>query len=217
MSYIKNPLPQVALHRLIQEGVAHIKNNIDVMDSIFNYYSQPPMDIDYGEAYVQTIKDWFTQTKIPIVQAWSLNPQKAPQISIKLATEAEDENKAAIGDHFGEGVDTDVGTAPFVVQLDVGIHASKNTDQTMWLYEIIKFILFKFKRRAEQLGLQLHTFNATDLTRNQVVMADNIFTRYIRVRTITQTFWDSYDYIEIEDIETDLLAESAGTKITTDI
>ena len=217
MSLIQNPLPQVALHRLIQEGIAYLKKNPDTLDVILNYYLSEPMNVDYGESYLSTVKQWLVETKIPVVQAWSANPQQVPQISVQLVADAEDEGKAAIGDHWGMGSDDNIGTAPFITQLDVALQASKGTDQVLWLYEMTKFILFKFKRRAEQLGLQLHTFSASDVRRNNQVLPDNVYVRYIRVRTITQTFWNADALAEIDDLEVDLRASPLNRSEDVDI
>lgn len=200
--------PQVALQRVIQEGIKILKSNPDILDGIFQYYTCEPMASDYGQSYVDKIKEWFVQTKIPVVQAWSFDPQQVPQISIKLATEQEDETKSAIGDHWDEGDDGNIGVAPFVVNLDIAIRTSTNGDQVLWLYYIVNYILFKRKRRAEELGLQLHTFTSTDYTRDNTKLANNIWERYIRFRAIVQNFWDSEDYLDINDIEIDVDAES---------
>jgi len=208
-------MPQLALHRIIQEGMVTVRNNPEIMDDIFQYFTCEEMNADYGQAYIEQVKAWFVQTKIPVVQAWSLNPQLAPQISIKLATEQEDESKSAIGDHWGDGDDSNIGVAPFIVQLDIGLHASKGGDQVLWLYYIVSYILFKRKRRAEALGLQLHTFTATDYTRDMAKMADNIFSRYIRFRTVVQNFWDSEEYIDIFDVAVDLDAENTAEETET--
>lgn len=201
-------LPQISLHRIILEGIAILKQAPDVLDDIFQYYTCPEMDNDYGQAYIDNIKKWFVETKIPVVQAWSINPQHVPQIAVRLASESEDETKSALGDHWGLGEDSNVGTAPFVVQLDVQIQASKNSDETLWLYYIICYILLKRKRRAEALGLQLHTWSATDYSRENAKLPDNVFARYLRVRTIVQNFWDSEPFIDINDIDVDLEAET---------
>jgi len=210
-------MPQVALHRIIQEGIAILRTKPQILDNIFQYYNCPEMVDDYGQPYVEKIKTWFLQTKIPVVQAWSLNTQIVPQISIRLAAEQEDEGKAAIGDHWGMGEDAEVGTAAFMTHLDVGIHASRNGDETLWIYYIVNYILFKRKRRAEALGLQLYTFSATDYNRDAQKLADNIFSRYIRVRTLVQNFWDAEDYLEFDDVDVDLSASSVNTDTDVDI
>jgi hypothetical protein len=210
-------MPQVALHRIIAEGMTELRNNLGILDDIFQYYTCAEMNVDYGQPYIDKIKEWFDTTKIPVVQAWSLNPQLAPQISIRLATESEDESKAAIGDHFGMGEEANVGVNVFITQLDVGIHASRNGDETLWLYYIISYILFKRKRRAEALGLQLTTFSATDYTRDAQKLADNIFSRYIRLRAVVQNFWAAEDYLDFEDVGIDLNASSVGSDDEVDI
>ena len=204
-------VPQVALHRVILEGIQILKQNPDVLDDIFEYYKCPEMEASYGQAYIDKIKTWFTSTKIPVVQAWSLDPTQAPQIGIKLSTEQEDESKAGIGDHFADDMDPDsnTGVSPSVVQLDIMLMSSRNGDQTLWLYYIVSYILLKRKRKAEQLGLQLHTFSATDYNRDNNKLTDNIWVRYIRYRCIVQNFWASENFIDISDIEIDLDAEDA--------
>jgi hypothetical protein len=201
-------MPQVALQRLLQEGVKLVKENPEILDCIFQYYTCDAMDADYGQSYIEEIKTWFVKTKIPVVQAWSYDPQQVPQITVKLATEQEDETKAAMGDFWDYGEEANIGVAPFVVNLDITIRSSANGDQVLWLYYIVNYILFKRKRRAEQLGLQLHTFSATDYSRDNTKLADNIWERYIRFRTVVQNFWDSEDYIDINDLDVDLDAES---------
>jgi len=201
-------IPQVALHRVIWQGIQILKQNPDVLDDIFLYYTVEPMNRDYGKPYIDNIKKWFIETEIPVVQAWSLNPQQAPQIALRLASEQEDESKAAIGDHFDMGEEADIGVSPFVVNLDVLVMSSRNGDEALWLYYIVSYILFKRKRQAERLGLQLQTFSATDNSRDLGKLGDNIWVRTIRFRCIVQNFWDARPYLDISDIEVDLIASN---------
>jgi len=210
-------MPQVALQRIIQEGIKILKNNIDILDDIFQYYTCDAMNSDYGQSYIDGIKTWFYKTKIPVVQAWSFDPQQVPQITIRLATEQEDETKSAIGDHWALGSGSNIGVAPFIVNLDITIRSSTSGDQVLWLYYIVSYILFKRKRRAEQLGLQLHTFSATDYSRDNSKLADNIWERYIRFRAIVQNFWDSEDLLDIDSVDIDLDADSLNSNSTVDL
>ncbi len=205
-------MPQISLQRVISEGIEIVKNNIDVLDDIFQFYLIEEMADDYGQNYIDNIKTWFTETEIPVVQAWSLDPQRAPQISIHLATEVEDESKAAIGDHWGFEDDSgvEIGVTPFTVMLDIGCHTSRAGDEVLWLYYIVSYILFKRKRTAEKLGLQLQTYNASDYNKDMKKLADNIWTRWIRFRATVQNFWDSRPVIEIGDIEVTVDRESAN-------
>ena len=194
-------MPQVALQRIIQTGVNTLKANIDILDDVFEYFTCPQMDSDYGQAHIEKIKTWFTITKIPVVQAWSFNPDRIPMISIHLTSESEDESKSAIGDHWGFGEDGEVGVGVFNTQLDIGCHTSRNGDEALWLYYIVNYILFKNKRLAEELGLQLHTFNATEHAKQSQYMADNIWTKWIRFRATVQNFWEGNPFIDIDAVE----------------
>lgn len=201
-------IPQVSLHRIIWQGIQQLKQNPDILDDIFVYYTVEPINRDYGQPYIDNIKKWFVETEIPVVQAWSLNPQQAPQIALRLASEQEDESKAAINDHYGMGEEGDIGTSPFVVNIDILIMSNRNGDEALWLYYIVNYILFKKKRQAERLGLQLQTFSATDNSRDVGKLAENIWVRTIRFRCVVQNFWDSRPYLDIGDIEVDLIASN---------
>ena len=52
-------IPQVALHRVIWQGIQILKQNPDVLDDIFLYYTVDPMNRDYGKPYIDNIKKWF--------------------------------------------------------------------------------------------------------------------------------------------------------------
>lgn len=208
-------MPQIALHRIIAEGVQILKNNINVLDDIFQYYTVDPINKDYGQEYIDQIKEWFKNTKIPVVQAWSLNMSKVPQISVQLAQESEAEDKASMGDYWGDGEDGTIGVSAFNVNLDVMIFGTKNSDEVLWLYYIVNYILFKRKRQAEALGLQLHTFSATDYARDWPKLPENVWVRTIRFRATVQNFWDSEPFLDIGDLETVVLVESSEEEVAT--
>lgn len=203
-------LTQVVLQRLIQAGIKKIKEDVSILDEIFTGYLCPELEADYGQSYVDEIKTWFTDTKIPVVQAWSFDAQRIPIISVHLATENEDESKAAFDDYAGDfGDDGEEGANAFTVMLDIGIHTSKNGDEVLWLYYITSYILFKNKRLAESLGLRLQTFSATDYAKNSSVMADNIWSRYIKFRCTVQNSWTADAFLCIEDLEVSIESVAA--------
>jgi hypothetical protein len=203
-------LSQVALQRLIQDGITIIKNSPEVLDDIFCMYTIDELSASYGQAYIDQIKTWFVNTKIPVVQAWSLNPQTAPMIGIKLATDQEDVSNAAIGDYLGPGTEGETGVLVQGVQLDIVIQTTKNGDEALWLYYIVCYILMKRKRTAEALGFELHTWNASDYNRNASVLADNIWQRYIRFSAKIYHTWEDRPYLDIDDVAVDLYACSTS-------
>lgn len=210
-------LPQVALHRVLWQGLQALKANPLILERIFEYYTISPMDRDYGAAYINNIKTWLQNTEIPVIQAWSLNPQIAPQIAIRLASEQEDESKAAMSDFWGTDSFGEVGTSPFVVNLDILIMTSRNSDECLWLYYIVSYILFTSKREAERLGLQLQTFSATDNIREMSKVTDNIWVRTIKFRCIVQNFWRSEEFRQIDGIESNITASDINNTQEVDL
>ena len=207
MSFV---MSQVSLHRVLIEGVQIVKEHINVLDDIFKYYKTPAMNIDYGQKYIDQIKTWFLSTKIPVVQAWNLNIALVPQISVQLAQENEDEGKAALGDYWGPGDDASVGVAVFNVTLDIMLFGSKNTDEVLWMYYIVSYILFKRKRHAEALGLQQATFSASDYGRDNPKLPENIWVRTIKYRATVENFFDQQCYIDIDSLDVCIVAESTN-------
>lgn len=201
-------MPEVIVQKLVQKGLQELKNDEAAFKDIFAMYLNEELNNDYGQAYIDKIHQWFMTTKVPVVQAWSFNAQRIPCYSIHLATELEDESKAAAGDHYGQSEDNTVGVAVFSVMVDIGIHASKSGDQVLWMYYILAYVLFKQKLSAERMGLQLHTWNASDYSKNHQYMAENIFTRWVRFRCTTENFWAQEVLDMPEEIENDLEASS---------
>lgn len=211
-------LTQVALQRLLQAGIKAIKNDLTILDEVFRGYTCTPMDVDYGQEYVDNIKTWFSSTKIPVVQSWGYDPQTIPQISVHLGTESEDEGKAAFDDHMGANPDTadnETSVSVFDVNLDIGLHTSKNGDEVLWLYYITSYILFKNKRLAEWLGLQQQTFSATEYTKASQYATDNVWTRWIRFRCVVQNMWFGEPFITIDDLVLNVDEEQVGEPLVT--
>ena len=201
MSFV---FPEVVVRKVIDHGIKQLRTNKPAFDDLFAQFVQDELSTDYGPNYREQIWDWFTTTKIPVVQAWSFNAQKIPCISVHLANETEDESKAAMNDLAGSFDQTqETGTAAFTVMIDVGIHTHKGGDHVLWLYYIVAYILFKYKPMAFRLGLELGTFSASDYSKDADKMANNIWTRWVRFRCTTQNFWGADAFTEIDDVNLD--------------
>lgn len=200
MSFV---MPEVVVRKVLDYGIKKLRTDRAAFDDLFNQFMQDELGQDYGEEYRDSIWNWFSITKIPVVQAWSFNSQKIPSISIHLANESEDESKAAVGDIFGGDEDSEIGTGVFTVMVDIGIHANKGGDHVLWLYYIVAYVLFKHKLMAHRLGVKLSTFSASDYSKNADLMANNIWTRWVRFKCTTQNFWDSEAYKEIDNVNVD--------------
>ena len=208
---------------MIQVGLKNLRGNREAFDCIFAVYNCDEMKASYGQAHIDAIYNWFMNTKTPVVQAWSFDPQKVPAYSIHLSDESEDESKASFSDFFGIGgeeLDREILTGVSTVSLDIGIHADKSKDHVLWLYYILSYIFYKEKVLGHKLGLQLFTFRASDYNKESKYMADNVWSRWIRFRCTVQNYLDGEELTEPDSIVIDLDADNTdieGVDIDTPI
>lgn len=203
-------IPEVALQRLVQIGLKNLRQNRPAFDCIFAQYTSPEMEASYGQAYIDQIYDWFTNTKLPVLQAWSFDPTKVPSYTVHLADESEDESKAAVGDFYGMGADAEILTGVSTVSLDIGIHADKSKDHVLWMFYILTYIFYKEKMLGHKLGLQLYTFRASDYNKESKYMADNVWSRWIRFKCTVENYLDGEELIGPPSIEFEVQAESSA-------
>lgn len=198
-------LPEIVIQKIISNGLSALRKDRAEFDDIFCQLVSSDLEKDYGNKYLDEMWKWFSTTKLPVVKAWNFNVQSIPSISIQLASETEDENKAAVGDYagtFDDDFESNVGV--FTVMIDIGIHTNKTGgDQVIWLYYIISYLLFKYKNTAHALGLRLHTFSASDYNKDASKMTENVWTRWIRFRCTTQNFINSDRLTELDGINFD--------------
>lgn len=198
-------MPEIAVQRLIQYGIVHLRQNKDAFKDIFGYQIHHPiMSRAYGDAYVERIWTWFNTEKIRTVHSWILSAETVPCFSIHLASDSEDETKAAISDYYGNDDEEceEVSVSWNSITVDIGIHASKTSDQVLWMYYIVSYILFKYKPLAQSMGIELHTYSATDWQKEASKMPDNIWTRWIRLRCTVSNTWSGKPFDGPFDIET---------------
>ena len=200
-------LTEVALQRVIQIGIANLRANPAAFREVFAQYSSDAMKASYGDAYIDKIQTWFNNTKLPVLQAWSFDPQKVPAVSIHLADESEDESKASVGDYFGMGEDSEILVGTATVSLDIGIHADKTKDIVLWMYYIVVYILYKEKITARGLGLLLYTYRANEYNKESKYMADNVWSRWVRFKCTVQHYVDG-DVLTIPTIDLEIDAAS---------
>lgn len=203
-------LPEVVIRKVIDNGFKRLRSNKAAFLDIFADFAKDELADEYGLAYAEQIYEWFTTTKVPVIQSWSLNAQKIPCISVHLANDQEDESKLAFNDFGGEfDGETETGTAAFSVMLDIGIHANRGGDHVLWLYYILAYVLFKNKPALTRLGLEMGTFSASDYSKDAEKMGNNIWTRWVRYRCTTQNDWTGDDLEEV-DVNINMKASRIG-------
>lgn len=210
-------MPEVAVQRVLQAGIRELRESPAQFQEIFAYLLEDELVENYGQSHIDSIRSWFMSTKVPVVQAYAFDPQKRPQISIHLGVENEDESKAAMDDFFGDGENAPVKVIVDNVVVDIGIHVDKAKDFVLWLFYIVKWILFKRRRQFERLGLRLHTYSVSDYNKNEEYMAENMWTRWIRFRTVTTSGICDDEFQGPYDVELDLKAQPHTSEDDEDI
>ena len=198
-------MPEVAVQRIIQYGIKKIRTDKVAFDDIFAYVKEHPlMAAAYGPSYVDRIWQWFNTEKLPVVQAFLLTPERVPCYSVHLSAENEDESKASISDFYGEEEENELSVSSFNITVDIGIHGSKTADQVLWMYYILSYILFKTKPLAQELGIEMQTFSATDWQKESSKMPENIYTRWVRMRCTVFNTWSGDPFVGPFDLETEV-------------
>jgi hypothetical protein len=204
-------LPEVSIRRVIDDSFKKLRVNKSAFLDIFADFAKDELSEEYGEAYIEQIWEWFSTTKIPVIQAWSFNAQRIPCISVHLANEQEDESKIAFDDFAGNFDNVnETGTAAFSVMLDIGVHANKGGDHVLWLYYILAYVLFKHKPSLVRLGLEMGTFSASDYNKDAEKQGNNVWTRWVRYRCITQNDWAADELQEPDTVNVNLNASRIG-------
>lgn len=203
-------MPEIVVRHVIEYGISQLRKNKREFIQLFAQYAEDELQNDYGPKYLEELWTWFSTTKIPVIQAWQLNVQRIPCISIHLANETEDESKAAMGDIFGDGEGMhEINTGVMTVMVDIGIHANRAGDHVLWLYYIVSHILYRQKLVAERLGLKLHTFSASDYNKDAQKMGENIWTRWVRFRCTTENFVAGQEYLIPEEVNLDTTIQNS--------
>jgi len=194
-------MPEVVLQRAISNGIQKLKTSEEIFKGIFEQFSCDELSPYYGDTYIDELWTWFSETKVPVLQSFSFDPDKVPCYSIHLASEQDDESKASVGDFFGIGEEADEKVNAMTVMLDIGIHGSSSKDHVLWLYYILNYLLYKEKPLMRKLGLQLTTFSASDYSKDSQYMAENMWSRWVRFRCTVQNFLDDDGYSEIDNVD----------------
>jgi hypothetical protein len=99
------------------------------------------------------------------------------------------------------------GATIFNEQVDIGIHAHADPDMVLWMYYILLWILFRFKPDMERMNLELTTVTASDFTRDNQYLGENIFSRWVRLSGKTFISWKEENYPLIDTITAEVDTE----------
>lgn len=184
------------LQAIIETGLAWYRANPSVAgNAVFGQLNGPLLAARYGSAKITELTTFITTTNIPVVQHWSLVGKVLPCFSIQLMNGGEAENEAALGDLAevyttldGNGLPltrNSYAYSPIRETIQVGVHAATTPDYAKYLYYFFAYVMMAFKLTLEENGLELTTFEATDVSRLNEFLPENVFTRFVNVRMRT--------------------------------
>lgn len=184
------------LQTVIEEGLELFRSNPENMPNlVFGHFVATYLQ-KYGQAKIDEIAKYIRETQIPVVQHFALIPQQLPCFSILLLNGREDEQYAGFDDH-AEQVDVlnSEGTAiedreyfkysPMMDEIQIGIHNSNTPDLTKYLYYFLVHIFITSKTALIRRGLELTTWNATDISRVNEYLPENVFSRFVNLTALS--------------------------------
>lgn len=77
----------------------------------------------------------------------------------------------------------------FREMFEIRVNAQTNTDQAIWLYYIVSYLLMLNKGYFEDVGLESQTFSTSEFTRDNGKLPNNIWGRTIRFSFLVQHTW----------------------------
>lgn len=177
------------LESIIESGIQWFIDNPEAPDQVFGHLKGELLNGRYGQEKIDEIAAYIRRYEINVVQHFSLAHTKLPSISIQLMDASEDTTRSGLGD-FERQVDvlnaeqevvgrSEVGYTSVMDSVHIGIHTSETPDLAKYLYYLIVYILNIFKPEFQKIGVFLGTFNATDVSRLNEYLPENIYSRFI--------------------------------------
>ena len=100
------------------------------------------------------------------------------------------------------------GYIPITDNIQIGIHSINTPDLTKYLYYLIVYLLNVFKMELQERGMLLTTFRASDISRMDEKLPENMYNRYIYFSTFTTASFVKNKVPILKDINPEDLGES---------
>jgi len=100
--------------------------------------------------------------------------------------------------------------ATFRETFEIRVNAQTNTDQAMWLYYIVAYVLMRNKAELEDLGLESQTFSTSEFTRDVGKAPNSIWGRTLRFTFLVQHTWQE----EVQPLEIAGVDVNVETSVT---
>lgn len=197
------------LESILKAGLEWFKTDPDAPNKVFGHLRDPWLN-KYGQKKIDEIGAYIRKYDVRIVQHFSLIDKAVPSISIQLLDGSEMTERAGFADYKGS-IDvltmndeivgrTEIGYAAISDNIQIGIHAIGTPDLVKYLYYLVVYVLSAFKPEMENRGLQLGTFRATDLSRMNEYMPENLYSRFVNFTVFSIASFDKGMVPIIENI-----------------
>lgn len=188
------------IEAIIRSGLEWFLNTPEAPNQVFGHLTSPLLDARYGQAKIDEIAAYIRKYEITVVQHFSLMDTRVPAISIQLLDGSEAVERAALAD-FQTHIDSldasnavkgrvEVGFSPIIDNVHIGIHSIDTPDLTKYLYYLVAYVLNVFKPEFDRLGIYLTTFRATDISRLNDYLPENMYSRFINFQALTLASYD---------------------------
>lgn len=183
------------LETILKAGLEWFRTDPKAPYEVFGHLKSDFLNGKYGEAKIIEIANYIKKYDIKVVQHWSLIDQNYPSITVQLLDGSEMTERAGLTDFQGQ-IDirdaennilgrTGLGYTPMTDSMHIGIHAINTPDLVKYIYYLVVYVLSAFKPELEARGLQLGTFRATDVSRLNDYLPENMYSRFINFTVFT--------------------------------
>lgn len=195
------------LETVLAAGIQWFKTDPVAYKRVYGWLYSPFLNAKYGEAKALEIKNFLIKYDLKIVQSFALIDNTVPCISLQLLDGGEQENRAGLMD-FAQNIDviannvlsrTEVSYSPIGDNIHIGIHVQNTPDLAKYIYYLVVYILNTFKPKLEAQGLSLGTFRATDISKLNEYLPENMYSRFINFSVYSPANFDRGDASIIEN------------------
>jgi len=190
-----------------ERGLKWFREEARAPDLVYAHLKNDYLKSRYGQSKIDEIAKYIRETEIDIFQSFPVDDMEAPAISLNLQGQEEIVQDAGLDDYSGsiDTLDT-LGNIidrqqrayiPTRSQILVGIHATGSPDKVKYLYYLASYLLSAFKSDLQRIpgqenGLFNITFRASDLSRLNDFLPQNMFSRFMTVTA------EHFDVVERE-------------------
>jgi hypothetical protein len=180
---------------ILSDGFDWFKSDPDAPSLVFGNLKKGRLAARYGQAKIDEISDFIKTKKIRIIQAFPLDGEMSPSISINLTSSNEMLANAGLDD-YAEDSDvlgsedsilsrTEVGYTSITDNVLIGIHAIGSPDTVKYLYMLVLYLLNACRSDFDAEGLKSLTCSATDMSRLNEYLPANMFSRFITASVLS--------------------------------